>query len=256
MAEMNIDVGTVKGLKFNTNINDIKVPARLRERYRCGIDWVDDAFGGEGFVPSSVHMLTGMPATGKSTFVRQLADSLTASGHIALYNSGEENLYQVAITCERLKLKNGFFCANHDMTSELLEHADKLAKTHPGKQVFILQDSLQTLNDGKYKDGGVTSNTPVRCCEMLTKWAKATFGITIFIGQCTKNGDFAGKNIIKHFVDGHAELYFDEEKKSETWGERMFEVTKNRWGVSGKTYIVGLGDTGLYEKGTFQKAGG
>jgi len=255
MGEMNLNVGTVKGLKVDTNIKHIKVPEQLRKRHKCGIDWVDDAFGGEGFVPSSVHMLTGMPATGKSTFIRQLADSLTGQGHVALYNSGEENLYQVAVTYERLRLRNGFICADHDMTSELLAQADQLMAMHKGKQVFLLQDSLQTLNDGKYKDGGITSNTPVRCCEMLTSWAKATFGIVIFIGQCNKNGDYAGKNTIKHAVDGHAELYFDNDRKSETFGERMFGVTKNRWGVSGKTYIVELGERGLSEKGSFKASG-
>lgn len=248
---MSLNIGIVKGLKHNTNILDIKVPPRLRERYKCGISWVDDGFGGDGFVPSSVHMITGMPGTGKSTLVRQLADALTVSDYVCLYNTGEESLFQVKMACERLNIKKGFYCANHTMTSELLEHADKLAKENKGKQVFILQDSLATLDDGKYKDGGTTGNTSVRCCEQLVEWAKETFGIVMFVGQCTKNGDFAGKNVLKHMVDTHGHLYFDIEKKSETYGERLFEVNKNRWGVTGRIYIIGMERNGLYEKGSF-----
>lgn len=250
MADMNIKHAKVKGLSDTTNINDLKVPPRLRERHKCGIEWIDQAFGGEGFVPSSVHMFTGMPGTGKSTMFRQLADAITGQGHVCLYNTGEENLYQVKLCCERLQLKNGFYAANHIMVKDLLNHADKLAKLNKGKQVFVLQDSLSTLDDGFYSNGGTNSMTPVRATEMLTTWAKDTYNIVAFIAQCTKGGDFAGKNTILHAVDTRSSIFFDEDKKSETYMERLYEVRKNRWGVSGKTFIIGMGKTGLYEKGS------
>ena len=253
MADMNLKLKRAKGLTDTTNILDIKVPTALRNRHKCGISWIDQAYGGEGFVPSSVHMLTGMPGTGKSTMVRQLADAITGQGHICLYNTGEENLYQVKMCTERMGLKNGFYVASHTLVKDLLAHADKLRKLNPGKQVFLLHDSLQTLDDGFYANGTTNSVTPVRCCEKLTEWAKETYSVVMFIGQSTKNGDFSGKNTIKHLVDGHANLYFDEEKKSETYGERLFEVTKNRYGCSGKTFIIGMGDKGLYEKGSYVK---
>lgn len=253
---MDLNVG-IKGLKEGTNILDIDVPDYLRLRRQTGISWFDDALGGQGMVPSQVMMLTGAPGAGKTTMVLQLADSIMNAGHIALYNSGEESLYQVKMVVERLKLKSGFICGQDDMCETLLTKADNLMKAHPGKQVFILQDSLQTLDDGKYKDGGKTGNTPVRCTQMLTDWAKSkrpgdAYGIVIFIGQATKGGDFAGKNTIKHAIDTHGMLYFDEDKKSETWGERLFEVTKNRFGCNGKTYIIGMDGKGLHEKGHIQ----
>ncbi len=258
-AQMSIDV-KVKGFKMGTDIKDIVVPEKLRERRKVGIPWVDDAFGGDGLVPSTVHMLTGTPGAGKSTLARQLADALTKQGHIALYNSGEESVYQVKMASERLNLKNGFMVGQETMTAKLLTFCDNAMKDakNKGKQFFLLQDSLQTMDDGKYvdRDGnsrGTTGNTPVRCTEMLTSWAKSTYGIVIFIGQCTKGGDFAGKNTIKHAVDGHAHIFFDEDKKSETWGERLFEVQKNRWGCNGRTYIVGMGEKGLYDKGSFKR---
>ena len=247
---MNLNVG-IKGLKRGTTLNDISVPEALRNRRKVGIEWFDDAIGGEGMVPSSVMMLTGTPGAGKTTMLLQLADSISASGHVCLYNTGEESLYQVKMVAERLKLRNGFVVGQDTQVPALLEHADHLRKANKGKQVFILQDSLQTLDDGKYSDGGTNSMTAVRSVEMLTDWAKSNYGIVAFIGQVTKGGDFAGKQTILHAVDVRGQLYIDEEKRSETYGERIFEVSKNRFGCSGRSYVLGMRPGGLYEKGSF-----
>ena len=246
---MNLNVG-VKNLKRGTNIADIEVPAALRDRKKVGISWLDDAIGGEGFVPSSVMMLTGTPGAGKTTMLLQMADAITKSGHICLYNTGEESLYQVKMVAERLGLRNGFVVGQDTLVTDLLKHADHLRKANPGKQIFILQDSLQTLDDGKWA-GATNSMTPVRATEMLTDWAKTNYGVVVFIGQVTKGGDFAGKQTILHAVDVRGRLYIDEEKRSETYGERIFEITKNRFGCSGRSYVLGMQKTGLYEKGSF-----
>ena len=247
MSKMTLNVG-IKGLKRGTSINDLEVPKQLRDRKKVNITWFDDALGGEGFVPSSVMMLTGTPGAGKTTMLLQLANSITKAGHVCLYNTGEESLYQVKMVVERLGLKEGFYVGQDTMITDLLAHADSLRKANPGKQVFILQDSLQTLDDGKWKDG-TNSMTALRCAEMLTDWAKSTYGVVIFIGQVNKDGEFQGKNGIKHAIDIHGHMYIDKQKKSETYGERIFEVTKNRFGCSGRAYILGIKREGLYEKG-------
>jgi DNA repair protein RadA/Sms len=252
MSKMNLTVG-IKGFKRGTNINEIEVPEVLRARKKVGIEWFDDSIGGEGMVPSSVMMLTGTPGAGKTTMLLQLANSITGAGHICLYNTGEESLYQVKMVAERLRLRNGFVVGQDTLVEDLLEHADQLRAANKGKQVFILQDSLQTLDDGKY-GGSTNSMTPVRCVEMLTDWAKANYGIVAFIGQVTKDGDFAGKQTILHAVDVRGQLFIDEQKKSETYGERIFEVTKNRFGCSGKSYILGMERAGLFEKGSIAAA--
>jgi DNA repair protein RadA/Sms len=247
---MNLNVG-IKGLKKGTNINDLEVPQQLRDRKKVGITWFDDALGGDGFVPSSVMMLTGTPGAGKTTMLLQLANAITAAGHVCLYNTGEESLYQVKMVAERLGLKQGFYVGQDTMIEGLLDHANALRKANPGKQVFILQDSLQTLDDGKWKDG-TNSMTSLRCAEMLTDWAKETYGVAIFIGQVNKDGEFQGKNGIKHAIDIHGHIYIDKSKKSETYGERIFEVTKNRFGCSGRAYILGIRRDGLFEKGMIE----
>jgi len=252
MSKMTLNVG-IKGLKRGTSINDLEVPKQLRDRKKVNITWFDDALGGEGFVPSSVMMLTGTPGAGKTTMLLQLANSITKAGHVCLYNTGEESLYQVKMVVERLGLTEGFYVGQDTMITDLLAHADSLRKANPGKQVFILQDSLQTLDDGKWKDG-TNSMTALRCAEMLTDWAKSTYGVVIFIGQVNKDGEFQGKNGIKHAIDIHGHIYIDNQKKSETYGERIFEITKNRFGCSGRAYILGIGRSGLFEKGSFGAA--
>jgi DNA repair protein RadA/Sms len=261
MAEMSLKVA--RGFKTGTRINSIEVPAALRVKRTSGIEWLDDALGGEGgFTPTSTMMLTGGPGCGKSTLARQLADSMTAAGHIVVYNTGEESLYQAKMACERLQLQTNFMVGEEVMLPKLLNFMTNV-KNEPknkGKQVVLLQDSLQTLDDGKYVDAkgesrGTTGVTPLRCTEQLVDWAQNEFGIVVFIGQCNKGGDFAGKAGIKFAVDTHAHLFYDEKEKSDTYGCLMFEVQKNRWGCNGKTYILGLTKTGIEERGSFKKAG-
>lgn len=232
-------------IALGTNILDVDVPSQLRVRRSVGIDWLNRALGGTGMTPSSLVMVTGAPGFGKSTLVRQVADSITAQGHVALYNSGEESLYQVRMRTEEMGLTHGFQVGEEAYVGKLLAHARELQALNPKKQVFLMQDSLQSLNDGYYKDGGVTGQTPVRCCEMLRDWAKETYGIAVFIGQVTKDGVFAGKNTIKHLVDVHCELRRDDDKDSPTRGNRLFVVSKNRFGPDGMTFAYALTGKGL-----------
>lgn len=256
MSTMKLNVS--RGFKMGTKINSVEVPAELRVKHSSGIQWMDDAlgFGGEGeggFTPTTTMMLTGGPGAGKSTLIRQTADALARMGHYAIYNTGEESLFQVKMSCERLGLTENFDVGEETMLPKLLGYLDSVKKAMPGKQIFLLQDSLQTLDDGRYvdKDGrsrGTTGKTPTYCTEMLVDWMQRNFGVCIFIGQCTKGGEFAGHNTIKHAIDVHAELYVDTKEKSETFGQLLFEVSKNRFGCTGKTYILQRGKGGLLEE--------
>ena len=248
MSQMKMNVG-LKSWKNGTNILDLEVPAQLERTVRTGVKFFDDAMGGEGMTPSTALLFTGTPGAGKTTLSLQLADAITAAGNVCLFNTGEESLFQVRKVAKRLEMKNGFVAGQDTLVSDILKHGDELRKKNLGKQVFLVIDSLQTLDDGKYKDGFTNSMSQVRATEMITNWCKETFGVAIIIGQVTKGGEFAGKQQIKHTVDAHAHLYIDDKKNSETFGERLFEVQKNRFGCSGKTFILGLEKKGLYEKG-------
>jgi DNA repair protein RadA/Sms len=254
MSNMNLSVG-LKSWKRGTNILDLEVPAQLERTVKTGLSWFDEAVSsGEGMTPSTAMMLTGTPGAGKTTMCLQLADSITKTGSVCLFNTGEESLFQVRKVARRLNVQHGFVAGQDILVSNILTHADHLRKSNPGKQVFLVLDSLQTLDDGKYSNG-TNSMTQVRATEMITNWCKETYGIALIIGQVTKNGDFAGKQTLKHAVDAHGHLFIDEQKNSDTYGERLFEIQKNRFGANGKTFILGMNRNGLYEKGSYSFGG-
>lgn len=250
-AGMNLDVGDE--IARGTNILEIKVPEQLDQSVISGLDFFDSMLGGDGMTPSQSILLTGGPGAGKTTLALQIADAITERGGIALYNTNEEAAVQVRKTVRRLNLRSGFIIGQDRLVPKTLEHMDYVSNMpqFKGKKIprVLIEDSLQTMDDGFYPNGGTNSNTPVRVTELATKWAKKNFDIIILIGQVNKDGEFNGKNVIKHAVDTHLHIYIDKAKKSETYGERIFESQKNRFGCSGLQFIVGMDkDKGLYLK--------
>lgn len=235
-------------LTHGMHIRSVVVDERLRVRIPTGIDFVDEALGHGGFVPSNVMMLTGSPGVGKSTMVIQIANSLHAAGHVCLLNTVEQAPENVQLMCERMGMKSGFYIGDDVNACKMIGNANAISKANPGKQTFILVDSLpeMAMND----EGGSGGNADsLAVAKHLRNWSKTTFGITIFINHVTKGGAFAGKNNILHQVDQHAQFMFDTQKSSPTFGERIFKIGKNRWGTSGITSILQMSETGLTQTG-------
>ena len=231
---------------FGTNILDIQIPNKLRQRNKCGVPYIDDAFGGEGFTPSTISLFTGEPGAGKTTLMLTLADSLTAQGHICLFNTAEESLYQVKLTCERLNLQNGFVAGQETYVPRLLKQCDALRAKFPNRPFFLIVDSLQTLNDGKYGEEHTNGQSAVRALQQLTDYAKEHYVNVICIGQVNKSGNMAGSQKLKHMVD--AMLHLSIEKKDEDFkGLRVLETVKNRFGGAGWTFFMDLKGNGFEE---------
>ncbi len=234
------------GINFGSNILDLRVPAKLRERHKCGVSYIDDAFGGEGFTPSTISLFTGEPGAGKTTLMLTLADALTSQGYVCLFNTAEESLYQVKLTCERLDMKHGFIAGQESYVPRLIKQCDALRKRSPGKPFFLIVDSLQTLNDGKYGEENTNSQSAVRSLQMLTDYAKEHYINVICIGQVNKSGNMAGSQKLKHMVD--AMLHLSIEKKDEDFkGLRVLETIKNRFGGAGWTFFMDLKGNGFNE---------
>lgn len=234
------------GIIFGTNILDINVPSKLRERNPCGVDYIDAAFGGEGFTPSTISLFTGEPGAGKTTLMLTLANALTSQGYTCLFNTAEESLYQVKLTCERLELGSGFIAGQESYVPRLLKQCDMLRKKSGNKPFFLIVDSLQTLNDGKYGEENTNSQSAVRALQMLTDYAKEHYINIICIGQVNKSGSMAGSQKLKHMVD--AMLHLSIEKKDEDFkGLRVLETIKNRFGGAGWTFFLDLKKEGFNE---------
>jgi len=241
--KLNVNAGDIK---FGTNILDVEVPQQLRRRVRSGLKYFDDAMGGLGFTPSMVTLFTGTPGAGKTTMMLELANSFTGNGATVLFNTAEESLFQLKMTVERLRLRHGFVAGQETMVPKLLEDCDKLRAKNPNKPFFLIIDSLQCLNDGKYGDHQTNSKTAQRSLSLITDYCKANFCNAIVIGQVTKNGQMAGANVLKHMVDAMVTLDV-ERKDQDLAGCRVLQVEKNRFGGAGHIFFLQLQEKGFME---------
>lgn len=233
--------------EMGTSIQDISVPDALLQRQSTGIDWVDNALGGEGFTPSMVTMFTGSPGAGKTTALLAIADGITKNGGICLFNTAEESLYQVKRTVDRLGLRARFLVGGETNVDEIIKGADIIRNlpANKGKKFFLMVDSLQCLDDGHFATGRITCHTAERSLEKLTTWAKENFTCVIVVGQVTKSGEFAGSNKMKHMVDCHLSLTW-ERKDKDLLGHRKFKVEKNRFGYNGTTHWLAMSSNGFH----------
>jgi len=235
-------------IPFGTNILKVKVPKQLRNKVKSGLDYIDCALGGEGFTPSAVTFFTGTPGSGKTTMMLKMADSLTKQGAVVLFNTAEERLYQVKLVAERLGLRSGFVAGQETHVPTLLENCDKLRNKHGNKNkpFFLIVDSLQCMDDGKYPNGATNSRSAERSLSMVTDYCKENFCNAVIIGQVNKSGQMAGTNKLKHMVDAMMELTV-EERDEDLRGCRVLQTTKNRFGGCGHTFFLSLGDRGFKE---------
>lgn len=232
-------------IPFGTNILNVSVPSKLKERHQCGISFIDGAFGGEGFTPSTISLFTGEPGAGKTTLMLTLADALTSQGYTCLFNTAEESLFQIKVTCDRLDLRNGFVAGQEAYVPRLLTQCTALRK-RSNKPFFLIVDSLQTLNDGKYGENHMNSTSAIRSLQLLTDYAKEHYINIICIGQVNKSGSMAGSQKLKHMVD--AMIHLSIEKKDEDFkGYRVLQTQKNRFGGAGWTFYLDLLRDGFTE---------
>lgn len=233
-------------ITFGTNILDLHVPDQLRNKHKSGLEFIDSALGGEGFTPSAVTFFTGEAGAGKTTMMLTLADALTKSGAVCLFNTAEESLFQVKLVCERLSLRSGFIAGQENYVPKLLKNADKLRAANPGKPFFLIVDSLQCLDDGKYGDGHINTKSAERSLALITDYCKEHFCNAIVIGQVNKSGQMSGTNKLKHMVDSMMHLSV-EAKDEDLKGCRVLQTTKNRFGGCGHTFFLALGKSGFKE---------
>jgi len=225
------------------NILDIEVPPQMEVAIPTGHQHIDLLYAGDGIIAGTVSLVSGGPGAGKTTLMLQLADNLTRMGHKVIVNTGEESLYQVRRVTKRLSLKHGFIPSYNRDAEDIIEHCERIRAKHPGKQLFLIQDSLQCLTvrpaGGRGRPPG-KDKQQIMALEKLTEYAKNNWVTLFLIGHVNKKGEFSGKQTIKHIVDCHLHLSYDPE-----YEERVCEMRKNRFGVAGTFYNFDLTAKGL-----------
>jgi len=250
---MKLDI-SIDGIQFGTRLDDVVVPPELRVKRPSGRESWDLALGGKGMTPSMIALFTGTPGAGKTTEMLTVAGHYAAVGANVLYNTAEESAFQLRMTWDRLKLRNAPLIGQVTNVEDLLTMADQVRMQDPEKPFILIQDSLQTLDDGHFKSGRITTATAERALEKLTNWTKkrlddvpddVAFANTIVIGQVVKSGAMAGSSRIKHMIDAHIHLSVEEDEKSTWYDCRKLMTTKNRFGSSGMLTFLRMGPHGL-----------
>ena len=213
-------------LNFNqtalTSVDNIEIPERFYRRMMTGINTVDE-FLHEGFLPGSTMTLTAAAGCGKATFMIQLLEGLTKNGYSVGYCSGEENIYQLAMTCRRIN------CTSLQIAN--LTDVDEIAKLTKTND-FIVIDSFQALTTKKK----MNSMEKERYALMkLVKAAQENECCVCFIMHLTKAGKLKGTTLVPHTVDANLNIMIDAEVDDQA---RRIWYSKNRFGPANELTLM------------------
>jgi len=233
---------------IDSNILEIKIPKEMEKAIPTGHAHMDRLFAGDGIIAGTVSLVTGAPGGGKTTLMVDVADKLMGMGHVAVYNTGEESLFQVRRVVSRMDLKNGFIPAYNMYAQDIIEHCEALRTKYKDKKIFLFQDSLQCIRvkreEGLRGRPASDEKQTLDGLQMLATYCKNNWIPFFLIGHINKKGDFAGKQLIKHIVDCHLHLDVDVDPETGV-EERILQMQKNRFGASGTFYQAEMTEKGL-----------
>lgn len=203
-------------------------------RYSTGFAKLDLLLGG-GIAKSSTTLLGGTTGAGKSTMLIQISDFLAKHSKLKiLYICGEENQDQVKMRAKRLNINS-----KQILISETIDVEQIMEMVAKHKPDLVITDSLQMLYTKTMRTAPGTPSQMRHALMTLCKMVKHLKISIIFIGHATKGGYIAGLQTIQHLVDVVLFLELDEQ------GNRSIIARKNRFGASGDSHPVFMGQNGL-----------
>lgn len=206
-------------LDFNATglqkVKDIKIPDIFNRRLTTGISKIDVLFN-EGILPGSALTLTAQAGCGKTTFMLQMLQGLTKNGYKVGYFSGEESIYQLAYTANRVK--------SSDVSIANVTDIDTI-KSYMNDLDLLVIDSFQALTSRTKMNSRQFEKHAV---QSLTKHAKNTECTVVFIMHLTKSGDLKGGTVVPHTVDANVKITRVADSDSDD--DRCIYFEKNRFG--------------------------
>jgi DNA repair protein RadA/Sms len=195
----------------------------------------DRVLGG-GLVPGSAVLIGGNPGAGKSTILLQTMCKLSQQMP-ALYVTGEESMQQVAMRANRLGLPTDKL----QMLSETnVESICEIAKQLQPKIIVI--DSIQVMFQPEIESAPGSVSQVRESASYLTRYAKQTGTVMLFVGHVTKDGSLAGPKVLEHMID--CSVMLDSSGDSRF---RTMRATKNRFGAVNELGVFAMLDSGLRE---------
>jgi DNA repair protein RadA/Sms len=203
-------------------------------RVNSGVTEFDRVLGG-GIVPGTLVLIGGDPGIGKSTLLLQVADSLSASGAVVLYVSGEESERQIKLRGERLKVeaKNLYLLPETNLEN-IFHEIDRL------NPAAIIVDSIQTVFSALIESAPGSVSQVREAAHQFLMLAKNRSVPVFLIGHITKDGSIAGPKALEHIVD--TVLYFEGERHH---NHRIVRATKNRFGAANEVGVFEMTGAGL-----------
>lgn len=210
------DINTTN--KNFTRVENVKIPDIYFRKFKTGIPDLDEAFGGQGFLPGSVITLAAPAGVGKSSISLQLLQTLEDIGKKTAYISGEETIEQLSFAAKRLKAVSvpiANLCYIEDIEEAVCNHGFE----------FIVIDSYPTIMT-KRKDLKARERESY-IIGRLIRLAKEHEVCMLIIMHFTKSGSFKGSTEITHAADA----LFTLEKNPDDHGLRDLIAHKNRFGA-------------------------
>ena len=209
------------------------VNTRELERISTGVGEFDRVLGG-GYVGGQVVLIGGDPGVGKSTLLLQSLAHMSTEAS-AIYVSGEESAEQVALRARRLGLDSGSL----DLLAEIqLEKV--IAALDAARPRIAVIDSIQTVYSEALTSAPGSVAQVRECAAQLTRFAKQSGCIVVFVGHVTKEGALAGPRVLEHIVD--SVLYFEGDTHQSF---RLVRAFKNRFGAVNELGVFAMTDKGL-----------
>ena len=198
-----------------TKVKNITIPDVFNRRMKTGISRIDSLFD-EGILPGSAFTLTAKAGCGKTTLMLQILEGMSKNGYDVGYFSGEESVYQLAYTANRIGAE--------EVKIANLTDIDEIVKYMKDLDLIII-DSFQALTT---KDKMNSRQLEKYAVQTITKAAKETECTVGFIMHLTKSGDLKGGTIVPHTVDANIKIATIAEADDDC--ARVIYFEKNRFG--------------------------
>lgn len=222
-------------------ISDIVVPDILFNSISTANPELDSVFSElGGLIPSQVTMVTGNPGGGKTTLCAVIGSRVakTVPAKPAVFLSYEMSDFQLKLQAKKIPGFSDLLISTHEFHAEK-DGIDRLLKALDSiDPSMVIVDSLQKMAS-KMPQGPTRGQ--IVLVERFTKWAKKSFTPVLLIGHNDKGGNYAGPSFLKHEVDSHLTVWYDKESS-----ERMFSMSKNRFGGNMESYNFRITGDGVY----------
>jgi SpoVK/Ycf46/Vps4 family AAA+-type ATPase len=221
-------------------VSEIEVPEKLFQTIKTESPELDSVFSEiGGLVPSQVVLVTGNPGSGKTTLCAVVGSRIAEKDNRpVVFLSYEMSDFQLKLQAKKIAGFETLLVSTHEFHAQpggidlLFQALDSLDPS------MVIVDSLQKMAS-KMSDGPTRGQ--IVLVERFTKWAKKSFVPVMLIGHNDKGGNYSGPSFLKHEVDSHMTVWFDQEIR-----ERLFSMSKNRFGGNMESYSFRITPDGVF----------